>query len=246
MMVYYQDASGDAATVTATSDLPDATVDIATDVLKIVAGSASVTITDSDGVEKSAAGLSDTVTVSAMANGAPMFSIGAHVTGEDMAETATAGTYSGTWSPVNDLHDGTHTVTVTLGGTSATAGQITVDTKDPSVEVTAPAAGMTVLNGATITISATVTDATDVTVTADVSALDSGATGSVTLTDGTGTHTISDANTNDNGEYTITVTATDAAGNTGTGDHSGYVGQHPFLYLDDSGWCQSVPRSVGC
>ena len=52
MMVYYQDASGDAATVTATSDLPDATVDIATDVLKIVAGSASVTITDSDGVEK--------------------------------------------------------------------------------------------------------------------------------------------------------------------------------------------------
>ena len=52
--VYYQDASGDAATVTATSGLPDATVDIATDVLKIVAGSASVTITDSDGVEKSA------------------------------------------------------------------------------------------------------------------------------------------------------------------------------------------------
>ena len=76
-MVYYQDASGDAATVTATSDLPDATVDIATDVLKIVAGSASVTITDSDGVEKSAAALGDTVTVSAMANGAPKFAIGA-------------------------------------------------------------------------------------------------------------------------------------------------------------------------
>ena len=120
MTVYYQDASGDAATVTATSDLPDATVDIATDVLKIVAGSASVTITD-DGVEKSAAGLGDTVTVSAMANGAPMFSIGAQVT-ESMAETSTAGTYSGTWSPVNDLHDGTYTVTVTLGGTSARCG----------------------------------------------------------------------------------------------------------------------------
>ena len=126
------------------------------------------------------------------------------------------------------------------------AGQITVDTKDPSVEVTAPAAGMTVLNGATITISATVTDATDVTVTADVSALDSGATGSVTLTDGTGTHTITEANTNDNGEYTITVTATDAAGNTGTGTGSGYVGQHPFLHLDDTERSQYVPRAVGC
>ena len=214
MTVYYQDASGDAATVTATSGLPDATVDIATDVLKIVAGSASVTISD----DKAAAGLGDTVTVSAMANGAPTFSIGAQVTGESMAETSTAGTYSGTWSPVSDLHDGTYTVTVSLGGTSATAGQITVDTKDPSVEVTAPAAGMTVLNGATITISATVTDATDVTVTADVSMLDSGAEAdSVTLTDGSGTHTISDANTNDNGEYTITVTATDAAGNSGSG-----------------------------
>ena len=83
MTVYYQDASGDAATVTATSGLPDATVDIATDVLKVVAGSASVTITDSDGVEKSAAALGDTVTVSAMANGAPMFSIGGHVTDEE-------------------------------------------------------------------------------------------------------------------------------------------------------------------
>ena len=217
MTVYYQDASGDAATVTATSGLPDATVDIATDVLKIVAGSASATITDSDGIEKSAAALGDTVTVSAMANGAPKFKIGGHAD-VSMTETATAGTYSGTWSPVSDLHDGTHTVTVTLGATSANAGQITVDTKDPSVTVTAPAAGMTVLNSATITISATVTDTTDVTVTADVSALDSGATGSVTLTDGTGTHMITEKNTNDNGEYTITVTATDAAGNTGTGE----------------------------
>ena len=68
-----------------------------------------------------------------MANGAPRFSIGGHVTDESMAETSTAGTYSGTWSPANDLHDGTHTVTVTLGGTRANAGQITVDTKDPSV-----------------------------------------------------------------------------------------------------------------
>ena len=152
-----------------------------------------------------------------MANGAPKFSIGAHVTDEDMDETSTAGTYSGTWSPVNDLHDGTYTVTVTLGGTSANAGQITVDTKAPSVTVTAPAAGMTVLNGATITISATVTDATDVSVTADVSMLDSEAADSVTLTDGTGTHTIDMNNSNLNGEYTITVMATDAAGNSGEG-----------------------------
>ena len=66
--------------------------------------------------------------------------------------------------------------------------------------------------------SADVTDATAVTVTADVSMLDSGAEkDSVMLTAGTGTHTISEGNTNANGEYTITVTATDAAGNTGMG-----------------------------
>ena len=217
-MVYYQDASGDAATVTATSGLPDATVDIATDVQKIVAGSASFTITDSDDVEKGAASFGDTVTVSAMANAAPKFSIGAVVTDVSMSATATAGEYSGTWSPANDLHDGTYTVTVSLGDTSDdAAGELTVDTKDPVVVVSSPAAGMTVVNGDTITITATVTDDdTDVSVMADVSMVDSEG-GSVTLTDGSGTHEISMANTNANGEYIITVTAMDAADNTGSG-----------------------------
>ena len=213
MMVYYQDASGDAATVTATSGLPEVTVEIMTDVLKIVAGSASVTITDSAGVEKSAAALGDTVTVTAMANGAPTFSIGGHVTERPMSETATAGTYSGTWSPANDLQDGTHTVTVDIDSIidtePETAGQITVDTKAPAVEVTVSA------EADTITIEATVTDTTDVTITAAVSMQDSEEADSVALSDDNSdgiyeaTHTASD------GVYDITVTATDAAGNEG-------------------------------
>ena len=217
-MVYYQDATGDAATVTASSDLPDAMVDIATDVQKVYPGSVSFTIADSDGVAKSAAALGDTVTVTAMANGAPTFAIGDHADVSMSAVTGMENTYSGTWSPVNDLHDGMHTVTVTLGSSSESAAdQLTVDTTAPEVAVTAPTAGMTVEDGDTITISATVTDATDVTVTADVSALDSEAEAdSVTLTDGTGTHVVDLNNSNANGAYDITVTATDAAGNVGT------------------------------
>ena len=193
-------------------------VDIATDVQKVYPGSVSFTIADSDGVEKSAAALGDTVTVTAMANGAPTFAIGDHADVSMSAVTDMENTYSGTWSPVNDLHDGMHTVTVTLGSSSESAAdQLTVDTTAPEVAVTAPTAGMTVEDGDTITISATVTDATDVTVTADVSALDSEAEAdSVTLTDGTGTHVVDLNNSNGNGAYDITVTATDAAGNVGT------------------------------
>ena len=218
-MVYYQDATGDAATVTATSGLPEATVDIMTDVMKVYPGSVSFTIADSDGVAKSAAALGDTVTVTAMANGAPTFTVGDHANVSMSAVTDMENTYSGTWSPVNDLHDGMHPITVTLGSSSESAAdQLTVDTMDPSVEVTAPTAGMAVVNGDTITITATVTDAdANVTAMADVSTLDSGATEPVTLTDGTGTHMVTEGNTMANGEYTITVTATDVAGNQGTG-----------------------------
>ena len=216
-MVYYQDATGDAAMVTASSTLPDAMVDIMTDVQKVYANSVTVTIAG----DKTAAGLGDTVTVTAMANGAPTFTVGSMTpAGVSMsAVTGMENTYSGTWSPVSDLHDGMHTVTVTLGSSSVSAAdQLTVDTMDPAVTVTAPAAGMTVQNGDTLTISATVKDATAVTVTADVSALDSTAEeDSVMFTDGSGTHTLGDLNTNDNGAYNITVTATDAAGNMGTG-----------------------------
>ena len=67
-----------------------------------------------------------------------------------------------------------HSVTVTINGVSLAADDmLTVDNTMPSVTVTAPAAGITVINGQEITITATVTDATDVTVTADVSMLDS-------------------------------------------------------------------------
>ena len=46
------------------------------------------------------------------------------------------------------------------------------------------------------------------------------------LTDGTGMHTIDMNNSNLNDEYTITVTATDAAGNVGTATSVSHVGQH--------------------
>ena len=216
-MVYYQDATGDAAMVTASSTLPDAMVDITTNVQKVYPGSVSFTIAG----DKTAAGLGDTVTVTAMANGAPTFTVGSMTpAGVSMsAVTDMENTYSGTWSPVSDLHDGMHTVTVTLGSSSVSAAdQLTVDTMDPVVTVTAPTAGMTVQNGATITISATAVDATAVTLVANVALLDSTAeTDSVMFTDGSGTHTLGDLNTRDNGPYDITVTATDAAGNMGTG-----------------------------
>ena len=79
-----------------------------------------------------------------------------------------------------------HSVTVSINGVSLAADDmLTVDNTVPSVEITAPTAGVTVVNGEMITITATVSE--DATVTADVSMLDSTAEAdSVTLTDGSG------------------------------------------------------------
>jgi len=73
-------------------------------------------------------------------------------------------------------------------------------------------------NGNTITLTATL-DEDGYTVTADFSAIDSECTADVTAT-GTYTieYTIDEDNTRDDGEYTITVTAEDEAGNTATSD----------------------------
>ena len=136
-----------------------------------------------------------------------------------MTEDAGDGTYTGSYRLARGSAEGMHSVTVSINGVSLAADDmLTVDNTMPSVTVTAPAAGITVINGQEITITATVTDATDVTVTADVSMVDSMAEAdSVMLIDGTGSHMIDMNNTNGNDEYTITVTATDAAGNVGTG-----------------------------
>ena len=128
---------------------------------------------------------------------------------------------------VADQHpDGLHGVTVSLNNgadTEAAAVGLTIDSTAPVVTVTAPeSAG----NGDAVMISATVTEAGTVSsVTADVSALDSTQTAMVALTmaaDGSysASHPISDDNAAVNGAKTITVTATDAAGNSGTGTAS--------------------------
>ena len=151
-----------------------------------------------------------------------MFSVGSIVTNKAMAE-APAGSYSGMFAVVPDQHaDGVYGVTVNLGTASA-MGSLTIDSTAPMVTVTAPeSAG----NGDTVMISAMVTETGTVSsVMADVSALDSTQTAMVALAmaaDGSysASVTISDDNAAVNGAKTITVTAMDAAGNSGEGTAS--------------------------
>ena len=184
-----------------------------------------VAITDgSVTVSPALAKAGDTVTVSAMATPgqAALFSIGTIVTTGSMTESP-SGTYSGPFTVVVDQHaDGLHGVTVSLNNgadTEAAAVGLTIDSTAPVVTVTAPASAE---NGDAVMISATVTEAGTVSsVTADVSALDSTQAAMVALAmaaDGSYSVpvTISDDNAAVNGAKTITVTATDAAGNSGT------------------------------
>ena len=230
VMVYYSDSETGTATITAESadlDPGDTMVEVYTDVVTV--GTVTFALADSDGAAKAGtiATTDDVVTVTATgatAEKMAAFSIGTAVTGggSDMEESAdTPGTYTGSWTVIADLHDGSHTVTVTIDGESDDAeDQLTIDTTAPTV--TASASPAMVADGDTVTISAVVTgDATSV--TANVSMLDDQATASVELTDAdadgtyTGTHDISAENGADNGMHTITVTATDAAGNSGDG-----------------------------
>ena len=136
-----------------------------------------------------------------------------------------SGTYSGTFTVVVDQHaDGLHGVTVSLNNGAVIAGAavgLTIDSTAPAVTVTAPASAE---NGDAVMISAMVTEAGTVSsVMADVSALDSTQTAMVALAtmaaDGSysASVTISDDNAAVNGVKTITVTAMDAAGNSGMG-----------------------------
>ena len=167
------------------------------------------------------------VTVSAMGTAGQMatFSIGSIVTDGSMTEDE-AGSYSGSASIVVDQHaDGMYDVSVTLNADATTtmtaADALTIDSTDPTVTVTAPESAM---DGDEVMISATVTDAGMISsVTADVSMLDSTQTEMVTLPMGEdgaygASITISDENENANGPKTVTVTAMDAAGNSGTGE----------------------------
>ena len=215
----YGDSTEGAATITASSGTltaDTATITVTTRNLSIT--SANVAIADSEGVAKTVARDGDTITVTATANPNKTVTVtietifAAFV---NMAESP-AGTYTRSYTLAAGTPDGTYDITVALGALSESAGSVAVDNTAPTISATS-ASPATVANGDTVTISATVAGATSV--MANVSLLDTAATASVSLTDAdadgtyTGMHTISADNEAANGAQSITVTATDAAGN---------------------------------
>ncbi len=218
-MVYYQDSTPGIATITATAPgltMASQPVTVTTSVIAITEGSVTI--------EPALAMAGDTVTVSAMgtAGRTVMFSVGSIVTDHSMAEVS-SGAYSGSFTVVADQHpDGMYDVSVSLNGQSVmVSNALTLDSTMPTVM--AMASPETIANGEPVEISATVSDASSITsVMADVSTLDTTQTDGVALTMGTdGAYSasvvVSEDNTAINGSKTITVTAIDAAGNSGSG-----------------------------
>ena len=143
----------------------------------------------------------------------------------DLMDADSDGTYTGsvTISADNTAADGSKAIAVTAtdaaGNSGMASASVTLDNTAPEVTEVSVDPSPT-RNGKTVTISATVSEAS--TVTADVSMLDTMQTEMVTLMDAdgdgtyTGSHTISEENDADNGTHTVTVTATDDAGNSGS------------------------------
>ena len=230
MMAYYQDADAAVAAITATPDtasgLAADTADVDTEVISV--DSVSFTVNGEAGMY---AKTDDTVMITVEATPKrttpPVVTVGSVATNLTTTENADMlGTYTVEWTVVADLHDGTHTVSATLGDLDPVAAstQLTVDTAMPIITITAPAADMTVVNGADVTVTATVADGDKSsgvsTVTADVSAVDTTQTAAIALSMSNGAYsrsfTISAANTAMDGSRAITVTAMDNAGNAGS------------------------------
>ena len=222
-MVYYTDSTGGTATITATTPgLTMASQDVTVTAATPDPDEVVVAITEgSIMVSPALAMAGEAVTVSAMgtAGQTAMFSVGGIITDKSMMEDE-AGSYSGSVMIVADQHaDGMYDVTVNLG-TASGMGSLTIDSTMPTVTVTAPESAE---NGDMVMISATVEDASAISsVMADVSMLDSTQTDPVALAMGddgaySASVTISDENSHANGSKTVTVTAMDAAGNSGMG-----------------------------
>ena len=217
-MASYTDSTLGEATITVSSGtLTDgtATVTVTSDVVEITSATVAPTV----------AMAGDMVTVSARGTTGKTatFSVGSIVTDGTLTEDET-GSYSGSFEVQPDLHaDGAYDVTVNLNGESMTlTGALTLDSTAPTVTVS-DIEGM-VANGDTVMISAMVDDGAGsgvASVMADVSMLDSTQTDMVALTMANGAYSaevmISEDNAAMNGEQTITVTAMDAAGNSGMG-----------------------------
>ena len=216
-MADYTDSTLGEATITASSGTlteDTATVTVTTDVVEIT--SAAFTIADSDGVAKDVARDGDTVTVTATATRGKTMTVTIGNLVDSGAMSESSGTYTRSHTLAPGTQDGTYAITVSIGDVPPeSVGSVTVDNTAPTITDPSASPEM-VADGEMVTISAMVDGA--ISVMADVSMLDTEAD-SVELTDadGDGTyigmHTISAVNTADNGAQLITVTATDAAGN---------------------------------
>ena len=203
----------------------------------------------------------DTVMISAMVSEAATVTADVSMLDAMQTEMVTltdddgGGTYTGSFtiSMNNTAEDGSHEVTVTAvddaGNSGMNSAMVNLDNTVPEV-TDVSGSPSPARNGHEVTISAMVSEAA--TVTADVSMLDTMQTEMVTLTDAdgdgtyTGSFTISEDNEADNGSREVTVTATDAAGNSGsdtgavdlinTLDYTSMIPQGISLF----------PRTVGC
>ena len=215
---YTDSTEGDAVITASSGTLTADTATITVTTANVMITSARSSIADSDGVAKTVARDGDTVTVTARANPNKTVTVMIETifaTAVNMNESP-AGTYTRSYTLAAGTQDGTYDITVALGAVSESAGSVAIDNTAPTISATS-ASPATVANGDTVTISATIAGATSV--MANVSLLDTAATASVALTDAdadgtyTGMHPISINNEARSGEQSITITATDAAGN---------------------------------
>lgn len=141
---------------------------------------------------------------------------GSSAASSDLSFTAITNGYSVTYTPPFALGDGDHTVTINASdndGNAATEKSTTfrVDTVPPTLNISAPAEGL-ITSAAALNVRGTTNDATSSPVSISVK-LNGADQGSVTVNaDGSFSKTITLAE----GSNTITVTATDGAGQTST------------------------------
>lgn len=139
---------------------------------------------------------------------------GTAVASNTISTTAITNGYSVTYTPASAVRDGSHTVTVTVSdndGNAATAKSttFTVDTVPPTLNVSAPAEGISV-NTQSLTVAGTTNDSTSSPVTIRIT-LNGTDQGNVSVgANGSFSKTISLAE----GNNSIVITATDAAGKT--------------------------------
>lgn len=167
---------------------------------------------------------------------------GSKVTGDSITKTAISGGYSCSYTPSAALSDGANTIYIDASdydGNAATQASVsfTVDTVPPVLNITAPVDGL-ITNVASCTVTGTTNDATSSPVTLTVQ-LNSGTAETVTVgQDGSFSKTLTLAI----GSNTITVVATDAAGQSTTVTRTVVLDQTAPTFTSVS----IVPNPVDC